>query len=116
MTPLEVCAAFERGIGRPVRYVQAPIRFDLRMPAGYGEHLRVLQRVLGEQGAPYFGPELEDDCTREAWELWGGPRSMEEYAREAFIVEEIANGQTWMDEGVETPSVEKTGGYFRGGV
>ena len=72
------------------------------IPAGYAEHLRVLEETLGAKRAPYFGPELEnddDDCTREALELWEGYRGVEEYAREVFPVEEAANGLTWMEEG-----------------
>jgi hypothetical protein len=34
--------------------------------------------------------------TQEARELWAGYRSIEEYAREVFPVEEEANGKTWM--------------------
>ncbi|KLU91365.1 nitrogen metabolic regulation protein [Magnaporthiopsis poae ATCC 64411] len=33
---------------------------------------------------------------RVALELWGGPRLLEEYAREEFIIEEQANGLRWM--------------------
>ena len=40
-----------------------------------------------------------------ALELWEGNRSMEEYARDVFPVEEAANGLTWMEE-VETPRRE----------
>jgi hypothetical protein len=58
-----------------------------------------LQQVLGEQGAPYFGPELEKYPVEIAHRLWEGNRSMEEYAREVFPVEENANGLTWMIEG-----------------
>jgi hypothetical protein len=34
--------------------------------------------------------------TSEARSLWEGWRGIEEYAREAFVVEEEANGKTWM--------------------
>ncbi len=35
---------------------------------------------------------------RVARDLWPGYRGLEEYAREAFTVEERLNGRTWMDE------------------
>jgi len=35
--------------------------------------------------------------TVEARELWQGYRSMEEYAREVFPLEEEANGRVWMN-------------------
>jgi hypothetical protein len=74
-------------------------------PAGYREHLEALEETLGKQSAPYFGPELEKDCTKLSIELWEGWRDMEEYAREVFPLEEQANGQTWMLE-VDTPARE----------
>lgn len=67
------------------------------MPRGYREHLDILQKVLGEQGAPYFGPDLEENCTAVSLNLWEGNRDIEEYAREVFPLEERANGLTWMD-------------------
>ncbi|KAL1632568.1 hypothetical protein SLS56_003467 [Neofusicoccum ribis] len=66
--------------------------------AGYREHLEILEETLGWQNAPYFGPDLEEDCTQVALDLWEGFRDIEEYAREIFPVEERANGLTWMDE------------------
>lgn len=67
------------------------------MPKGYHEHLVVLEEVLGKQRAPYYGPTMY--YPHEAIRLWEGNRSIEEYAAEAFQVEERANGQTWMGDG-----------------
>lgn len=105
LTPQEVCNAFSRGLGRPVRYRRGPIEIHVPTPAGYREHLEALEETLGKQSAPYFGPELEKDCTKLSIELWEGWRDMEEYAREVFPLEEQANGQTWMLE-VDTPARE----------
>jgi len=44
----------------------------------------------------------------EAIRLWEGNRGMEEYAAETFLVEERANGQTWM--GVEDDEDTQTEG------
>lgn len=88
-----------------MKYIRGPIKIETSIPAGYKEHLDVLEETLGEKGAPYFGPDLEDNCTKTALELWEGFRSMEEYAREIFPLEEDANGLTWMDE-AETPKKE----------
>ena len=98
LTPKEVCAAFQRGLSRPVRYKRGPITFSVSTPTGYREHLQVLEWTLGKKRAPYFGPDLEENCTSTALDLWGGYRSMEEYAREVFPVEEEANGLMWMKE------------------
>lgn len=98
LTPLQVCEAFSRALNRPCRYVRGPITFHVPVPAGYREHLEILEETLGWQCAPYFGPDLEEDCTRKALDLWEGFRDIEEYAREIFPVEERANGLTWMDE------------------
>ncbi|KAF2626328.1 hypothetical protein BU25DRAFT_95938 [Macroventuria anomochaeta] len=99
MTPKEVCKAFSQGLGRPVRYKRGPVVINVPTPIGYREHLSALEYTLGEKGAPYFGPDIEPDCPSAALELWEGNRSMEEYAREVFPVEEAANGLTWMEEG-----------------
>ncbi|KAF2140335.1 uncharacterized protein K452DRAFT_253111 [Aplosporella prunicola CBS 121167] len=98
LTPVEVCEAFSRALSRPVRYVRGPIVCEVPVPAGYQEHLAALEETLGWQNAPYFGPELEENCTKEALDLWEGFRDIEEYAREIFPVEERANGLTWMDD------------------
>jgi hypothetical protein len=81
--------------------VRGSIDIEISTPAGYREHLQILEEELGFKEAPYFGPDLERHCTRLSNELWEGNRSIEEYAREVFPVEESANGQTWMDEGDE---------------
>lgn len=95
LTPLQVCHLFSRGVGRPVRYIHAPIKVDVRVPDGYREHLQILQETLGDKRAPYFGPIYE--YPNEALSLWEGYRGIEEYAREVFPLEEAANGLTWMD-------------------
>ncbi|EGP85116.1 uncharacterized protein MYCGRDRAFT_75077 [Zymoseptoria tritici IPO323] len=96
LTPLQLCARFSRGVGRPVRYVHGPITFPVPVPSGYKEHLDILQSVLGEARAPYFGPALE--YPREGRGIWEGWRGIEEYAREVFPIEEYANGMRWMEE------------------
>ena len=57
-----------------------------------------IAETLGEKEAPYFGPDLEADCTRLANKLWEGNRNMEEYAGEVFPTEEYNNGLRWMEE------------------
>jgi len=107
LTPKEVCKAFARGLSRRVKYKRGPIEIAVPVPAGYRQHLDALEEVLGRQSAPYFGPELEQNCTDQALELWEGYRDIEEYAREVFPVEEAANGLTWMEEGeTSQPEVE----------
>ncbi|KAF2153406.1 NmrA-domain-containing protein [Myriangium duriaei CBS 260.36] len=96
LTPLQVCARFSRGVGRPVRYVHGPIKIEVHIPSGYREHLEILEETLGNQRAPYFGPTYE--YPNEARSLWEGHRGIEEYAREVFPLEESANGLTWMDD------------------
>lgn len=97
LTPLQCCARFARGVGRPVRYVHAPMEIKVSIPSGYREQLDVLQETLGEKRAPYFGPDLE--YPREARSIWEGHRGIEEYAREVFPIEEYANGLRWMEDG-----------------
>lgn len=106
LTPLQVCASFARALNRTVRYVHAPIDFKVSLPKGYHEHLIILGEVLGKQRAPYYGPTMY--YPHEAIRLWEGNRSMEEYASEAFLVEERANGQTWMGVDDEEESVADT--------
>lgn len=118
MTPRQACKAFSLGVGRPVRYKQAPIEIEVSIPAGYREHLEALEEVLGKKRAPYFGPDLEPDCTSLALQLWEGNRSLEEYAREVFPTEEAANGLRWMDEDTDletrTPASEVDPDFFGG--
>ncbi|TKA80946.1 hypothetical protein B0A49_00880 [Cryomyces minteri] len=102
LTPRQLCARFSRGVSRPVVYRHGPIEISVSTPAGYREHLEVLEETLGRQRAPYFGPDLE--YPKEARSIWEGYRGIEEYAREVFPVEESANGMTWMDEREEDPT------------
>lgn len=97
LTPLQCCARFARGVGRPVRYIHGPIQIKVNIPSGYREQLDMLQETLGQKRAPYFGPSLE--YPREARSIWEGHRGIEEYAREVFPIEEYANGLRWMEGG-----------------
>ncbi|KAI1501101.1 nitrogen metabolite repression--responsible protein [Biscogniauxia marginata] len=107
LTPLETCEAFERGLGRRVRYKRGPIEVKVKIPEGYRDQLEALGRLFSlnnkdpKAQPPYFGDqELEIRCPDDALALWEGPRGLEEYAREIFPLEEEANGMTWMfDEG-----------------
>lgn len=106
LSPTEACSAFSRGVGRPVRYRRrSKIEVKVKIPNGYREQLKALEDMyeLGrEDGAkqpPYFAKrELEEQCPEAALGLWEGPRGLEEYAREVFMVEEAANGLTWMND------------------
>ena len=106
LTPLQCCARFARGVGRPVKYIRGPIKIAVSIPSGYREHLEILQETLGEKRAPYFGPHLE--YPREGRSIWEGYRGIEEYAREIFPIEERNNGLRWMDNGRETPKSERS--------
>ncbi|KAI5924361.1 nitrogen metabolite repression--responsible protein [Camillea tinctor] len=107
LSPLEACEAFERGLGRPVRYKRGPIEVKVKIPEGYRDQLEALGKLFSLENKdpkaqpPYFGDqELESRCPDDALALWEGPRGLEEYAREIFPLEEEANGMTWMfDEG-----------------
>lgn len=101
LSPLQLCARFSRGVGRPVRYIHGPIEIAVSIPSGYREHLEILQETLGTKRAPYFGPDLE--YPQEARGIWEGHRGIEEYAREVFPLEEAANGMQWMEESVDVP-------------
>jgi hypothetical protein len=103
LTPREACRLFQKGVGRPVRYVRGPIEIKVRIPTGYREQLESLGQLFRadekdpKKQPPYFGDQkLEMSCPSEALELWEGPRGLEEYAREMFPLEEEANGLTWM--------------------
>ncbi|WPH03895.1 NmrA-domain-containing protein [Acrodontium crateriforme] len=97
LTPVQCCARFSRGVGRPVNYVHGPIKIAVSVPSGYREQLEILQETLGDKRAPYFGPDLE--YPREGRSIWEGYRGIEEYAREVFPIEEYANGLRWMEDG-----------------
>ncbi|PKS10787.1 hypothetical protein jhhlp_002544 [Lomentospora prolificans] len=115
LTPIEVCEAFERGIGRPVRYVRGPIEIKVPIPEGYRDQLETLEKLFTigrgdpkKQAPPYFADiEMEKSCPAEAMRLWEGPRGMEEYAREIFPLEEHANGLRWMEEGDDEEEEEE---------
>ncbi|PNS16545.1 Isotrichodermin C-15 hydroxylase [Sphaceloma murrayae] len=107
LTPLQVCKRFSRGVGRPVRYVHGPIKIEVSIPSGYREHLEILEQTLGDQRAPYFGPQYE--YPNEARSLWEGHRGLEEYAREVFPVEEANNGLTWMEDMSEDGAFDGNG-------
>ena len=124
LTPNRVCLLFSRALRRPVHYVFNPvIEVDTPVPHGYTEQLRAIEVLFGKFKAPYFGSEIkgvnkevssgsgwngdgsggaggEGTVVEEARALWGGWRGIEEYAREVFPMEEQANGQTWMNEGL----------------
>ena len=96
LTPRQVCAAFSKGLQRPVRYVRGKIEIEVSIPNGYQEQLAGLEVLFGKFNAPYFGPDLQ--APDEALQLWAGYRGIEEYAREVFPLEEAANGLTWMNQ------------------
>ncbi|KAI0381870.1 nitrogen metabolite repression--responsible protein [Hypomontagnella monticulosa] len=117
LTPREVCEAFERGLGRPVRYKRGPIVLRVKIPEGYREQLEALEKLFSldnkdpAKQPPYFGDiDLDKRCPEDALALWEGPRGLEEYAREIFPLEEEANGMTWMFEGEDDSGYEGTGG------
>ncbi|MCJ1314042.1 hypothetical protein MMC25_007722 [Agyrium rufum] len=108
LTPNEVAAAFSRALKRPVSYIRGPIEIKVPIPSGYREQLQALQILFGEHDAPYFGLGLGGKRgLAEARSLWEGWRGIEEYAGEAFIIEERANGKTWMDERDEKDAIEE---------
>ncbi|KAI9738102.1 MAG: hypothetical protein M1818_005530 [Claussenomyces sp. TS43310] len=105
LSPTQACRLFEKGVGRPVRYVRGPVEVKVPIPAGYKEQLEAVEKMynLGRDDPklqpPYFGcQKFERSCPEEALALWEGYRGLEEYAREVFPVEEWNNGLTWMNE------------------
>ena len=125
LDPPAVCAAFSRGLNRPVRYVEGPIEVTVPIPKGYHEQLDALQDLfggdaVGGKSAPYwwdgifdaqgkdmngYGPEDDESSTendidpnvRVARSLWQGWRDIEGYAKDIFPVEEKLNGKDWME-------------------
>ena len=116
LTPKQVCQAFSRALERHCHFVFDPkIQIGVSIPSGYREQLAGIEVLFGQMHAPYFpGPEFDfvdrrsilnatgrptptKKLTDEARQLWEGYRSMEEYAREVFPVEEEANGRDWMN-------------------
>ena len=53
-------------------------------------------RMSGEGRSSSVNTLRPRKLTSEARRLWPGFRRMEDYAREAFPIEEEANGKTWM--------------------
>ncbi|KAL3422944.1 nitrogen metabolite repression-responsible protein [Phlyctema vagabunda] len=110
LSPREVCRAFSRGVGRPVRYRHSStIAVTVKIPTGYRDQLVALEKLYaidqgdGSKQPPYFGTaRYEASCPGEALALWEGYRGIEEYAREVFPLEEAANGLTWMNENTDT--------------
>ncbi|KAG9245946.1 NmrA-like family-domain-containing protein [Calycina marina] len=104
LTPKQACAAFSRGVRRPVRYRRTPkIDVKVKIPTGYHNQLLALEKLynVGKDGKqpPYFGSDrFEQSCPEEALALWEGYRGLEEYAKEVFPLEEAANGLKWMEE------------------
>lgn len=107
------------------------IDIKVSVPNGYRQQLAGIEILFGQYNAPYFpGPDFayparrkdsndtvtqgrsSSDSSRktkvgkltdEARSLWPAYRPIYEYAKEAFIVEEEANGKTWMiDKSVST--------------
>ncbi|KAL9111567.1 MAG: hypothetical protein Q9227_004055 [Pyrenula ochraceoflavens] len=114
LTPHQVAHAFSNALQRPCNYIQTPnIEIRAKLPPGYREQLSGIEDLFGQLQAPYFPPsmflvppEMSDSSqakenkklsgslalTDEARQLWEGWRGIEEYAGEAFLAEEEANG------------------------
>ena len=132
LSPIQVCQAFERALERPCKYIFDK-HIDVRVPVphGYREQLAGIEILFGQYNAPYFpGPDFDygsrrkgsnetitpgrsssesprktksGKLTDEARLLWPAYRPIYEYVKEAFIIEEEANGKTWMiDKSVST--------------
>ena len=99
LSPREICRKFGKALGLRCEYVRGPIEIKVKIPDGYREQLEALERLFGEHVAPYFGLGLGgEEGLNEARGLWPGWRGIEEYAGEAFLVEERVNGRKWVDE------------------
>ena len=65
LDPPAMCAAFARGLNRPVRYVEGPIEVKVSIPAGYQKQLDALQDLFGGgevdgKDAPYWWDGIFD--------------------------------------------------------
>jgi hypothetical protein len=113
LTPRQVCAAFGRALERKCVYVHEPrVEIKVPIPSDYRSQLAGIEVLFGRFDAPYL-PGAEFDFSRrgssdkngkvkmkltgEARQLWEGWRGIEEYAKEAFPVEEEMNGRDWME-------------------
>ena len=120
---MQVCDAFTRALNLPCYYVyDQHIEVKVSVPPGYRQQLSGLEVLFGQYNAPYFpGPDFQytgrrkgsndtitgrnsqdsqrgrpGKLTDTARALWPGWRSISEYFATAFLVEEEANGKTWM--------------------
>ncbi|KAF8444354.1 hypothetical protein BDZ91DRAFT_768929 [Kalaharituber pfeilii] len=97
LTPLQAAAAFTKGLGRRVVYVQSPLDLSgMPIPQGYQDQLYAIAKMFQDPRNSYFLPGMGERCPDVARNLWQGWRSLEEYAREVFPVEERANGAPWI--------------------
>lgn len=124
LTPVQVCEIFGRALDRPCKYVfDHHIEIKVPVPNVYRQQLAGIEVLFGMYNAPYYpGPDFEYSARRkgsndtitgkssheslrkgkpgkitdDARRLWPGWRSLSEYVSTAFIVEEEANGKTWM--------------------
>lgn len=97
MNPIQASRAFTRGLGRRVTYVQCPLEIDgFPIPQGYRDQLYAVANLFSDPRNSYFPPGIGDRCPEMSRHLWQGWRSLEEYAREVFPVEERANGAPWI--------------------
>jgi uncharacterized protein YbjT (DUF2867 family) len=106
LTPHEACKIFSQGLGRPVRYVPAPLEIKIPIPDGYRAQLEGIVTTLCDGRGSYFREDME--CPKTARMLWPGWRGLEEYAREVWPLEERQNGALWVEglSGTVTPAEE----------
>lgn len=104
-TPPEACAIFSRALGRPVRYIPAPLEIKIPIPPGYRSQLEGIVTTLCEGRGEYFAPDME--CPETAIDLWPGYRRLEDYAREIWPLEEREHGAPWVEglSGAQTPAL-----------
>lgn len=97
MNPIQAAEAFSRGLGRRVTYIQCPLEIDgFPIPQGYRDQLYAAANLFEDPKNSYFPPGMGERCPEVSRHLWQGWRSLEEYAREVFPVEERANGAPWI--------------------